>query len=193
MTMKPRPLSSGILTFLVTTLGEFFALYYWFRFFSSGHVVVAIISLWVGFTIERGAIVAWLRLPRQIVDNRGNTRSLLRMLLIVTLGEILTWLLWIHLSSHISYLLGAAVFALLIHLIHSYESSVIQKGAMGSSMTSLGPIALSVVETLGAVGWLYYTQRHEAALGAAILLGSLFVEHTLQVVGLSQALKSATR
>ena len=91
----------------------------------------------------------------------------------------------LQMSVHLSYLYGAIIFAILIHLIHSYESKVILIGKMKTSLLNPGTIILSLVETLGAVGLVYFTAHEKPMAGAGILLGSLLIEHTLQVVGLT--------
>jgi uncharacterized membrane protein len=56
---------------------------------------------------------------------------------------------------------------------------------MKASLLNPGTITLSLVETFGAVGLVYFTAQQKPITGAGILLGSLLVEHTLQVVGLT--------
>jgi hypothetical protein len=111
------------------------------------------------------------------------------ILLFVTTSEILTWIMMLQLSVHLGYVYGAIIFAVLIHLIHSYESKVILVGDMKTSLLNPGTITLSLVETAGAIGLVYYTANQQPMIGAGIMLGSLLIEHTLQVVGLTAETK----
>ncbi len=181
---------AGIMTFIITTFGEFIAVYFWLLFFNEGKITWAILVLLTGFIIERGAVVIHFRLPMQITHQNGKKSSLLLILTVVTLGEILTWILMLQMSVHVGYVYAAIVFAILIHLNHSYESKVILVGKMKDSLLNPGTITLSIVETLGAVGLVYFTAEQKPMTGAAVLLGSLLVEHTLQVIGLTAETKA---
>src|SRR6185312_9540157 len=107
------------------------------------------------------------------------------ILIFVTVSEIITWILMLQMSVHFSYIYAAIIFAILIHLIHSYESKVILAGKMKTSLLNPGTIILSLVETFGAAGLVYFTAHQKPMVGASVLLGSLLIEHTLQVVGLT--------
>jgi hypothetical protein len=183
--MNNRSRLSGIITFIVTTFGEFIAVYYWLLFFNEGHITWAIAVLLIGFIIERGAVVLHFHLPFWITDQKGNKSSILLILVFVTVSEILTWVMMLQMSVHLSYIYSAIIFAILIHLIHSYEAKVILVGTMKASLLNPGTITLSLVETFGAVGLVYFTAHQKPMTGAGVLLGSLLVEHTLQVVGLT--------
>ncbi len=187
--MNNRSRLSGIITFIVTTFGEFIAVYYWLLFFNEGHIAWAIAVLLIGFIIERGAVVLHFHLPFWITDQKGHKSPILLLLIFVTVSEILTWIMMLQMSVHLSYIYGAVIFAFLIHLIHSYEAKVILVGTMKASLLNPGTITLSLVETFGAVGLVYFTAQHKPMTGAGILLGSLLVEHTLQVVGLTAETK----
>ena len=84
----------------------------------------------------------------------------------------------LQIAVHFSYIYAAILFAILIHLIHSYEGKVILVGTMKESLLNPGTIILSIVETLGGIGLIYYTAHQKPMTGACILLGSLLVEHT---------------
>jgi hypothetical protein len=183
--MNNRSRLSGIVTFIVTTFGEFIAVYYWLLFFNEGHIALAITALLIGFIVERGAVVLHFHLPAWVTDQKGKRSPILVILIFVTISEILTWIMMLQMSVHLSYIYGAVIFAILIHLIHSYEAKVILVGTMKASLLNPGTITLSLVETFGAVGLVYFTAQQKPITGAGILLGSLLVEHTLQVVGLT--------
>jgi len=187
--MKNKSRIAGIVTFIVTTFGEFIAVYFWLFFFNRDQVVWAIAVLMAGFIIERGAVVIHFRIPAQVTSKNGKKSSLLLVLLFVTVSEILTWIIMLQLSVHLSYVYGAIIFAVLIHLIHSYESKVILVGEMRTSLLNPGTMTLSLVETAGAVGLVYFTAHQKPMLGTGVLLGSLLIEHTLQVVGLTAETK----
>jgi len=187
--MKNTSRIAGIVTFIVTTFGEFLAVYFWLFFFNRDQIVWAIVVLLTGFVIERGAVVVHFRIPAQVTDKNGKKSSLILILLFVTTSEILTWIMMLQLSQHLSYVYGAVIFAVFIHLIHSYESKVILVGEMKTSLLNPGTIILSLVETIGAVGLVYCTAHQKPMLGAGVLLGSLLIEHTLQVVGLTAETK----
>jgi hypothetical protein len=187
--MNNRSRLSGIITFIVTTFGEFIAVYYWLLFFNEGRIAWAVAVLLIGFIIERGAVVLHFHLPAWITDQKGNKSPILLILIFVTVSEILTWVMMLQMSVHLSYMYGAIIFAILIHLIHSYEAKVILVGTMKDSLLNPGTITLSLVETFGAVGLVYFTAHQKPITGACVLLGSLLVEHTLQVVGLTAETK----
>ena len=183
--MINRSWLSGAITFTVTTFGEFIAVYYWLLFFNEGRIFWAITVLLTGFIIERGAVVLHFHIPMQVADQKGNKSPVILILLFVTVSEIITWIMMLQMAVHVSYIYGAIIFAVLIHLIHSYEGKVILVGTMKESLLNPGTILLSIVETLGGIGLIYYTAHQKPMTGACILLGSLLVEHTLQVIGLT--------
>ena len=183
--MNSRSRLPGVITFIVTTFGEFIAVYYWLLFFNEGHIIWATAVLLIGFIVERGAVVLHFHLPAWVTDQKGNKSPILLLLVFVTVSEILTWVMMLQMSVHLSYVYGAIIFAVLIHLIHSYEAKVILVGTMKTSLLNPGTITLSLVETFGAVGLVYFTAHQKPMTGARVLLGSLLIEHTLQVVGLT--------
>jgi hypothetical protein len=175
-----RPLL-GIGLFTVATLGEFAALYYWQRLVSFP-IVLRLTVLWAGFLIERGAVVAWLRLPSELRDPWGKSRPLWLVLLVTTSAEIFAWTFWWPLSTQYGFLLGIVFFSLAIHAIHSYEVAIVSRTDFMSSVTQFGPIIISAIEATGGFIWLHLIDEGKPGLGALVLLASLLLEHILQVL-----------
>jgi len=66
--MNSKSRLAGIITFIVTTFGEFIAVYFWLFFFNKGQIIAAIVVLLAGFIVERGAVVIHFRIPSQVTD-----------------------------------------------------------------------------------------------------------------------------
>jgi hypothetical protein len=180
--MQSRSLPFGIALFTVATFGEFAALYYWQRLVGF-HVFEGVTVLWAGFLVERGTVVAWLRLPRELPDPWGKVRPLWLILLLVTSAEILAWSLWWPLSTNLGFLMGAFFLFFTIHAIHGYEVAIISRTGFMPAITNFGTVALSIIEATGGTVWLRLIEKRRPDLGALVLLASLLVEHILQVLG----------
>lgn len=63
---------------------------------------------------------------------------------------------------------------------HSVEMSLIKRTGPLAFVGNPRTIFFTLMETLGAVGWLYFVRAGQPGLGAALLLIGLSVEHVLQ-------------
>jgi hypothetical protein len=108
------------------------------------------------------------------------------ILVSVTLAEMVVWVGLLDASRSLGLLAIALPFFILIHIVHCTESAVITKDTFVRQAFSLGPIILSVIETLTAVIWLHFSLAGNPVAGSVALLVGLLLEHTLQGVGLSR-------
>lgn len=176
--------ASSLTLFAIATVGEFLGLFYWRKLFGWGQIVGATLVLWGGFLVERAVVIVWLQLPRQVKDPFGDRRPLWFVILLVTVAEIVTWVVWIGWSG--SFALGVVLLAIGIHVVHAYEVAVIRRSGFASAAADIGTIGLTALEAGSAAFWLYWTVRGRPLLGAAALLAGLLAEHTLQVAALKK-------
>lgn len=182
--MKPLNFQKDILPFITATVGEFLALYFWLKFQDQGQWVLAIVLLWAGFLVERISVFLWLRNVYHPIEGvaAGET-SLWKTsigLILITLSEIVIWVVWLWLANDVNFWLAAVVLMILMLGEHSLEMSLVKKTKPLTYVTDIKTIFYTVMETLGAVGWLYFVRHDEPLWGALILLVGLSVEHVLQ-------------
>ncbi|MBC8172247.1 MAG: hypothetical protein H7X77_11260 [Anaerolineae bacterium] len=185
---------TDILPFLVATGGEFAALFFWLRYASQGDLVLASIVLWVGFLIERGAVVLWLQYVYR--DLEGETDSPLNpplwqgigLIIGITLTEIIIWAVWFGLAGGNTpgapdvgkHIIAAVVLFVLLQVQHSVEMGILRRKPTSLYLTNSSTLFFTLMEALGGFGWLLLVANGQEALGAVALLIGLSVEHIIQ-------------
>ncbi len=192
MNLRELDFRTDILPFIIATAGEFTALYFWLYYLDQGQFLLANAILWGGFAVERTAVYLWIR---YIYREEGRTVegsffSVFGALFLITLSEVLIWILWLALADgQIAWLnvgfventlLAGAVLMGLMLIEHSVEMGGLRQRSPLAYMTNGNTIFFTLMEVLGAVGWLYLVRTDRPVLGAVCLLVGLSVEHVLQ-------------
>ena len=182
--MKPLVFKKDILPFITATLGEFFALYFWLKFMDQDKWLPANVLLWAGFMVERVSVFLWLRNVYRAQDGMTSEATPVWQaaigLILITLSEIVIWILWLWLADDVSIGLAAGVLLILMLGEHSLEMSLVKKTKPLTYVTHGKTIFYTVIEAGGAVAWLYLVRHEEPIWGALVLLVALSIEHVLQ-------------
>ncbi len=182
--MKPLDFKKDILPFITATVGEFFALYFWLKFMDQDKWLPANVVLWAGFLVERTSVFLWLRNVYRTQDGMTSEEIPLWQsaigLVLISLSEIVIWVLWLWLANDVNFWLAGVVLLILMLGEHSLEMSLVKKTKPLSYITDPKTIFYTVMEAVGAVAWLYLVRHDEPLWGALILLVGLSIEHVLQ-------------
>lgn len=179
--LNPR---TDILPFVAATAGEFVALFYWLRLLEAGQPWLAAAVLWAGFSVERIAVALWIRFVYTPKDAAATPapplwRSVLTLVLI-TVSEVAIWVIWLALAMAYGHIAAGLVLMVLMLAEHSVEMSLIKRTPPLAWVTNRETIFFTVMEVVGAMGWLYLTWAGQPVAGAACLLVGLSVEHVVQ-------------
>ena len=193
MALDRLDFQTDVLPFIIATAGEFAALYFWLHFLDAGHFVWANVLLWAGFAVERISVYLWIR---YVYRSRGGgpvEQSLLVTvvsLFVITLSEVLIWILWLALADGEIGAIAAApatnmavagvVLMVLMTIEHGVEMGVLKRTNPLAYVTSPSTLLFTFMEVAGAVGWLALVRADRPLLGALVLLVGLSIEHVLQ-------------
>ncbi|MEL6143309.1 MAG: hypothetical protein AAFU67_17030, partial [Bacteroidota bacterium] len=72
MSLNKLNFKTDILPFIIATLGEFVALYFWLYHLDLGQFYWANAILWIGFAIERTAVYLWIQYVYRQRERRAN-------------------------------------------------------------------------------------------------------------------------
>lgn len=185
---------TDVLPFIFATGGEFAALFFWLRFADQGQMVTASIVLWVGFLIERAAVVLWLQYVYRQQEGEAppqlnaNLWQAILGILFITLTEIVIWAIWFGLAGGNEpgapdmgkHIIAAVVLFLLLQVQHSVEMGILRRKSTLDYITNPNTLFFTLMEALGGFGWLLFVRNDQEMLGALALLIGLSVEHVLQ-------------
>ena len=172
------------LPFLIATGGEFIALYFWLHFFDKQWFTTATIILWVGFLIERIAVLYWVKV--NFGDNIGIAAKdkpwwkKLIGLLLICLSEITVWVTYVLVYDYFGILPAFAVIFIGEQLEHSLELGLLAQKSMKTFIFSKQALMITLLEALGGIAWLYLVRHGQPQLGGAMMLLGLTIEHVVQ-------------
>jgi len=195
--LDPR---TDVLPFVLATAGEFAALFFWLHYMDQGRFLLANVVLWAGFALERGAVLAWIRYVYRERAGAGGAAGAqapaglsLRTLagvFLITLSEILIWILWVAIADgRIGWLalsggaaagVAAIVLFALMQVQHSVEMAGLKGMAVKNYLTDRTTLFFTFMEVAGAVGWLWLVRADQPVAGAICLLVGLSIEHVIQ-------------
>lgn len=196
--LDPR---TDVLPFVLATAGEFAALFFWLHFMDQGRFILANVILWAGFALERGAVLAWIRYVYREREGGGAgtggaaapSGSLPRTLagvFVITLTEILIWILWVAiadgkigwlaLSAGAAFGVAAIVLFVLMQVQHSAEMAGLKGTVVTAYLADRTTLFFTFMEVAGAVGWLCFVRAGQPVAGAIFLLVGLSIEHVIQ-------------
>jgi hypothetical protein len=178
---------ASILLFTIATAGEFGALVGWYLLHMAQRPFLASLALIAGFIVERYVVVLWLHVPRRVITPAGNLRSLLVVLIGVTVAEMTTWTVWIGLAEAGEPWFAAAFLATGIHLVHSYEVALLKHSELRPTIIDRGVITITLLESVGGVWALWLAGRGHDLFPLFVLGGALLTEHIVQVLGLKKS------
>jgi hypothetical protein len=171
-----------ILPFLIATVGEFVALYWWLGYHDAGKATLAKVVLWAGFAIERVAVAWWVRFVFT-TDTNGQPTSLWLtgvFLAVITLIEVGIWELWLVASRSYSPLVGFVVLFATIHILHFGEMAVVRRVPVFTFALSVRTAFFSLMEAAAGFGWIYFWDSGHHVWGGVMLAIGLTVEHLVQ-------------
>lgn len=191
MPAKPLDFKTDILPFLIATIGEFVALSFWLGFQNSGQFWIGQLLLWIGFLVERSAVILWLKYVNG-ADDPGSiagssTGQIITAVVVMTIIEIIIWAVWLRVADGVGILAGLAALAVMIHGLHSIEMAIVKKKPLGTFFTNPNTMFFSLMEIAGGTLWLVFVRGGNDLLGGAVLLLGLGVEHVIQGASLKRA------
>jgi len=183
--MKPHTsFETGVLPFIIATLGEGAALFYWVQLFDDGRFLLATLVLWAGFLAERLAVLFWVN------KNFGTTVGVASAakpawqrvlgILAITLSEILIWVAFFLIAERFGYVAGFVVLFVLELLEHSMELGLLKGQPMASFLLDRTALTITALEAAGGVAMLYLVKSGRVWEGGLVLLAALAVEHVVQ-------------
>jgi len=182
--MNETSFKLDVMPFIIATAGEFLALHYWLMFQDLDYLILANIILWAGFLTERIAVITWIqRVYRPKEGVASETTSVAKKavrLVIVTLTEIVIWIVWLWLADEVDFWLAGAVLMVLMLAEHSMEMALLKKDDFWKYVGNVRTIFFTVMEVAGGMGWLYLVREGEPVWGAIVLILGLSIEHVLQ-------------
>src|SRR6185295_4992459 len=183
---KPVPgWGESLFLFGIATVGEFLALagWYWLR---KDHPFLALLVLLFGFVVERYVVIHWLDVPKRVITPAGNLRALWLVVAGVTIAEIIVWTVWVQLADAHEPWFAAAMLVVGIHLVHGYEVALLKHRELQPTWKDPGVVVLTALEAGGGVWALWLAVGGRVVFPLLVLLGSLLIEHTLQVFALKK-------
>ena len=136
-------LKSDILPFLIATLGEWVALYYWLDFNLREEAVLGHLVLWAGFLLERSSVLYWVRTvynPARGIANISYPfgQQVLRIFA-VTITEVLIWIVWLQVAYEFGHVVAGFALFVLMQFEHSWEMSLVKSTSLWTYMGTEGP------------------------------------------------------
>ena len=104
-------------------------------------------------------------------------------MLSITLSEILIWVVWLWIAHQPwgGQAFAAAILMVLMLIEHSVEMAILRGNTrVLFYLKNKKTIFFTVMEVLGAVGWLYYVRQGQPMIGGGILFLGLSIEHIIQ-------------
>ena len=172
------------LPFIIATGGEFIALYFWLYFFEQQDYWLATFLLWLGFLIERVAVLYWVKVNfGDDVGIAAKQKPLWKKafgLFLICLSEITVWVIFFWTYRY--YGLGPAFVVLFIgeQLEHSMELGLLSKTSMWKYVFSWDATFITVLEAVGGTVWIYLFFQGQPQLGGLAMLTGLTIEHVVQ-------------
>ena len=165
-------------------VGEWIALYYWLHFLDRDKLILANVILWIGFGIERTAVVLWLRTVHRPAEGLASPKTspavIVLSLIAITLPEVVIWVVWLSLAEGVGYLWAGLFLAVIMLAEHSVELGLVKKMNPLSFVTDPATLFFTAMEVLGGIAWLYFVRQEQALLGGVLLFIGLSIEHIVE-------------
>jgi hypothetical protein len=187
-TGQPRSFKKHILPFILATVGEFSALYFWLLFFFKGEwYVPALLILLAGFLVERLAVLYWVsQVFGAEIGITGSHKTWWQKglgLLAITGSEIVVWSAWFFLDKSVGVIAGAIVLIVGEQLQHSWDLALLNGKTIRDYIFHPTAIFITVLEAGGGMLMLHFFKaemEYHFLIGGAIMFVALTVEHVVQ-------------
>ena len=148
--------------------------------------ILANILLWIGFGIERGSVVLWLKKvfrPKEGIT--GESVPLWQQISgwgFITFTEIVIWVIWYYSIEPLGYIYiwSSIILYVLMLIEHSAELGLVKRVNIFGHTIDLKTHFFTLMEVLGAVGWIYFHQNGEDNYVIISLIVGLSIEHVIE-------------
>jgi hypothetical protein len=187
-TVPPQSFKKNILPFILATVGEFTALFFWLYLFYKGEQhALALIILLAGFLTERLAVLYWVsQVFGAEVGITGSHKAWwqkLLGLLAITVSEIVVWVAWFYLDRYVGTIAGALVLIIGEQLQHSWDLALLNGKKIRDYIAHPTAIFITVLEAGGGMLMLHFFKsegNYHFLIGGVIMLVALTIEHVVQ-------------
>lgn len=175
---------TDVIPFLVATVGEFIALHFWLTYMDLEKFLLANLLLWIGFGIERGSVAYWVKKvyrPKEGIT--GSTVPIWKQILawgFITLTEITIWIIWYFSIEPLGYIGSTVILYILMLVQHSAELGLVKRKNIFLHTKDLKTHFFTLMEVLGAVGWIYFHQLGNNQWAMLCLIVGLAIEHVIE-------------
>ena len=189
---KPFSFRVNVLPFIVATVGEFTALYFWLWFFREQQYLIALVLLLAGFLAERLAVLYWVsQVFGAEVGITGSKKTPVQKaigLLMITGSEIIVWSMWYFADRDLaesmgptySFLLASAILVIGEQLQHSWDLALLNSKRIRDYFLHPTAIFITVLEAGGGILMLHFFKQDMRWTAAIIILVALTIEHVVQ-------------
>jgi hypothetical protein len=172
------------LPFIIATGGEFVALYFWLHFFDQQEYLLATLTLWSGFLVERIAVLYWVKVNFGgnigiAADHKPWWKKAIGLFLIC-LSEITVWVIFVYVYDRFGILPAFIVLFIGEQIEHSVELGLLAQRSWLKFVFSKSATMITLLEALGGIAWLYLVRHGQPQLGGAMILLGLTIEHVVQ-------------
>jgi len=182
--MSKLDFKKDILPFLVATIGEWFALFYWLELRDRGEILLASILLWAGFLVERTAVILWLRYVHRsgtgIASSNTGFLKTAAAIVLITIPELIIWAAWLWVARNYGYGLAGAGLAVTMLFEHALELSLVKQVKLRFFLTNPPTLFFTAMEVFAAIVWLILVEQGHSVAGGAVLLLGLTIEHIIE-------------
>ena len=189
---KPFSFKVNVLPFIVATVGEFVALYFWLWFFWEQQYLLGLVILLAGFLTERLAVLYWVsQVFGAEVGITGSKKTPVQKaigLLMITGSEIIVWSIWYFADRDLApsmgptsaFLLASAFLIIGEQLQHSWDLALLNSKRIRDFIFHPTTIFITVLECGGGIMMLYFFKQDLRWTPAIIMLVALTIEHVVQ-------------
>jgi hypothetical protein len=183
--MKRIDFSRDVAPFLIATLGEFIALFYWLKFKDLNKGLDSVLILWAGFIVERVAVLRWARTIYREAANQPvepDRPWWLQALAVAgaILVEVLIWSLWLYAADRAGWLIGGLALLIAMQVLHGVEMASLKQTKLFMYVGNPRTLLFTLMEVFGAILWLHFVRASQPIWGGTALLIGLSVEHVVQ-------------
>jgi len=182
------------LPFIIATGGEFIGLYFWLAYWMAGNYLLATVTLFIGFLVERITVLGWVgsfqkqmmekypnQPPAAATDFKNKPKGQqLAHLAVICLTEISIWVVAAFVFDRAGWVAALAVLILGEQLQHSWELGLMAHRPIRDYIPTWNALKITLLETIGGVAWLWLAHREQPQLGGLFLLVGLSIEHVVQ-------------
>lgn len=175
---------TGVLPFIIATVGEFCGLFGWLHFQLQERWLVAGIVLFLGFLAERLAVLFWVskNFGAEVGITSAAKPAWQRFLglMAITCSEIVIWVVFLWTYQHHGLVVGLIVLYALELGQHATDLALLMQKPFKTFLTDYTAHFITVIEAGGGTAMVYFVLAGQPWLGGAIMFACLAVEHVVQ-------------